>query len=118
VSASSSSPPLERGETRLSLSSSLDEYAAGDFVEMYTSEFEMVMKVGGLEDINEEDDDELDSSGSFSPCPISPDTAEREDRMWSEVAKGITATVEAEELRTSSSMPSPVVEIGSLPSAL
>ena len=86
----------------------MDEPVAEDFLEMYTPDFEMVMKVGGSEDINEE----LDSPGSFSPYPISPDTAEREDLMWSQVAKSIMATVEAEELRTSPSKLSPIVDGG------
>ena len=101
----SSPEPAEGREATPSPPSSISEYAGGDFFESYTPEFEVVMKVGGLEDINEEDDDEM-GSPFFSACSISPDTMAREDRMWAEVAKGIRASVHAAELLPSA-MPNP-----------
>ena len=49
-----------------------------------------------------------------SAYSISPDTAEREDLMWPQVATSIMATVEAEELRTSSSKLNPIVDDGEI----
>lgn len=75
--------------------SEFDPHVGGDFFEMDTPEFEveMVMKVGGLEDINEEDSGSALNSPSFLLTPVSPATAELEERMWAEVTKGLSANM-------------------------
>lgn len=99
-----------------------NEFTSDDFFEVDSPEFEMelAMKVGGLEDINEED---IDAAGLYSPSsliggPVSPDTAEQEERMWAEVAKGLSASLEKKDIETAPRPVSSDSDISPLPYAI